>query len=49
MLAIVNSIVHVGLEGKTVRVEVDVSSGLPVLERLLLKLYIRYVHVWTQN
>ncbi|OIQ12650.1 hypothetical protein [Neomoorella thermoacetica] len=32
MLAIVNSVVLVGLEGHSVRVEVDLSNGLPVFE-----------------
>lgn len=32
MLAIVNSVVLVGLEGQSVRVEVDISNGLPVCE-----------------
>ncbi|CEP67238.1 Uncharacterized [Moorella glycerini] len=32
MLAIVNSVVLVGLEGHEVRVEVDISSGLPLCE-----------------
>ncbi|WP_156274297.1 hypothetical protein [Neomoorella glycerini] len=32
MLAIVNSVVLVGLEGHRVRVEVDISNGLPVCE-----------------
>ncbi|MGI9951997.1 YifB family Mg chelatase-like AAA ATPase [Moorellaceae bacterium AZ2] len=32
MLAIVNSVVLVGLEGQRVRVEVDISSGLPLFE-----------------
>ncbi|WP_258361176.1 hypothetical protein [Moorella sulfitireducens (nom. illeg.)] len=32
MLAIVNSVVLVGLEGQGVRVEVDISNGLPLCE-----------------
>ncbi|BCV21105.1 YifB family Mg chelatase-like AAA ATPase [Moorella sp. Hama-1] len=32
MLAIVNSVVLVGLEGQSVRVEVDISNGLPVCD-----------------
>ncbi len=32
MLAVVNSVVLVGLEGQTVRVEVDISNGLPVCD-----------------
>ncbi|MEW8960001.1 MAG: hypothetical protein AB2448_13035 [Moorella sp. (in: firmicutes)] len=32
MLAIINSVVLVGLEGQGVRVEVDISNGLPVCE-----------------
>ncbi|CEP68997.1 Magnesium chelatase, ChlI subunit [Moorella glycerini] len=32
MLAIVNSVVLVGLEGQSVRVEVDISSGLPLCD-----------------
>ncbi|OIQ12643.1 hypothetical protein MOOTH_00240 [Moorella thermoacetica] len=32
MLAIVNSVVLVGLEGQGVRVGVDLSNGLPVCE-----------------
>ncbi|MDK2821697.1 MAG: magnesium chelatase family protein [Clostridia bacterium] len=32
MLAIINSIVLLGLEGQKVRVEVDISNGLPVVE-----------------
>ncbi|HBT47964.1 MAG TPA: magnesium chelatase [Peptococcaceae bacterium] len=32
MLAIVNSVVLVGLEGQKVRVEVDIGSGLPLFE-----------------
>ncbi|CEP66555.1 Uncharacterized [Moorella glycerini] len=34
MLAIVNSVVLVGLEGQSVRVEVDISNGLPVCENV---------------
>ncbi|MGB9860143.1 MAG: hypothetical protein ACPLQP_09440 [Moorellaceae bacterium] len=32
MLAIIHSVVLVGLEGQRVRVEVDISNGLPVFE-----------------
>ncbi|MBE3573676.1 MAG: hypothetical protein IMW95_12155 [Moorella humiferrea] len=32
MLAIVNSVVLMGLEGQSVRVEVDISNGLPLCE-----------------
>jgi len=32
MLAIINSVVLVGLEGHRVRVEVDISNGLPLCE-----------------
>ncbi|QGP93196.1 hypothetical protein MGLY_26010 [Neomoorella glycerini] len=39
MLAIVNSVVLVGLEGQSVRVEVDISSGLPVCESVGQILY----------
>ncbi|OIQ12640.1 hypothetical protein [Neomoorella thermoacetica] len=44
MLAIVNSVVLVGLEGQSVRVEVDISNGLPVCE-MLVKFYTRYVYL----
>ncbi|OIQ12631.1 hypothetical protein MOOTH_00120 [Moorella thermoacetica] len=34
MLAIVNSVVLVGLEGQSVRVEVDISNGLPLCDNV---------------
>ncbi|BCV21102.1 hypothetical protein hamaS1_11710 [Moorella sp. Hama-1] len=42
MLAIINSIVLVGLEGQSVRVDVDISSGLPVFEIVDMIVYTIY-------
>ncbi|WXJ94663.1 hypothetical protein MCACP_11380 [Neomoorella carbonis] len=43
MLAIVNSVVLVGLEGQSVRVEVDINNGLPVFESVGQILYTKYL------